>query len=228
MRIRSVLLAGLLFSLLCGSAHADTLVTVPHPQAVWNSTLGQVVSLCPPGQNTCDPIVDTTGTQTLTNKTLTAPTINGGTLNNVATTGRAPNLCGATCTLTSANAGQATLLNTASGSVATLPAATGTGNVYLFIVSTAVSSNKDAILAASSTDALVGLIVGETSNTPKMFSGGGSTFHSLQMPFAGTQPSGGFLGDNFSCRDIAAAVWECTGSYAAGVTPTTPFNAATS
>jgi hypothetical protein len=214
---------GLLFALIAVPAFADNFETVPHPQAVFDTTLGTLFSICPPGQaSACDPVVDTTSTQTLTNKTLTSPTINGG-----AHTGPVPVACGATCTLTSANSGQTTLLNVAAGSIATLPAATGTGNVYNFVVSATTTGAKDAILAASSSDAILGLISGENAGTGVWFAGSASTYHSLQMPFAGSQPNGGFKGDSFSCRDIATNVWECNGTFQAGTTPTTPYSAST-
>src|ERR1700733_8781263 len=213
----------LLLTIISLPALADTFVTVPNPQAVFDSTLGTAYSLCPPGQaSACDPIADLNSTQTLTNKTLTSPTINGG-----AHIGPVPVACGATCTLTAANSGQTTLLNLAAGSVATLPAATGTGNVYNFVVSTTTSGAKDAILAASSSDAILGLISGENAGTGVWFAGSASTYHSIQMPFAGSQPNGGFKGDSFSCRDIATNVWECNGTFQAGTTPTTPYSAST-
>jgi hypothetical protein len=213
----------LLLTIIALPALADTFVTVPNPQAVFDSTLGTAYSLCPPGQaSACDPIADLNSTQTLTNKTLTSPTINGG-----AHIGPVPVACGATCTLTAANSGQTTLLNLAAGSVATLPAATGTGNVYNFVVSTTTTGAKDAILAASSSDAILGLISGENAGTGVWFAGSASTHHSIQMPLAGSQPNGGFKGDSFSCRDIATNVWECNGTFQAGTTPTTPYSSST-
>jgi hypothetical protein len=213
----------LLLTIIALPALADTFVTVPNPQAVFDSTLGTAYSLCPPGQaSACDPIADLNSTQTLTNKTLTSPTINGG-----AHVGPVPVACGATCTLTAANSGQTTLFNLAAGSVATLPAATGTGNVYNFVVSTTTTGAKDAILAASSSDAILGLISGENAGTGVWFAGSASTYHSIQMPFAGSQPNGGFKGDSFSCRDIATNVWECNGTFQAGTTPTTPYSSST-
>lgn len=228
-------LAALVALLFSGRARADNFVNVPHPTAVWNSTTGNLSALGIPGQGTQSQtafptgvIVGTTDTQTLTNKTLTAPTINGGTISGGARVGPAPSACGATCTLTAANSGQTILLNIAAGSVATLPAATATGNVYKFVVSTTTTSVKHAILAASSSDAILGISIGENGGTPLSFSGTGGTYHSIQMPFAGSQPSGGFKGDNFSCQDIATNVWECNGTYQGGTTPTTPYSAATS
>jgi len=134
----------------------------------------------------------------------------------------------ATLTLTSANAGATILLARAAGTVVTLPAATGSGTKYKFVVSVTVTSNKDAILAASSSDFINGIAIGENSNTPLSFASAAATNHSIQMPFAGTQPSGGFIGDYFDFQDIATNLWQCNGMYQAGTTPTTPFSTATS
>lgn len=138
--------------------------------------------------------------------------------------GDVPIACGATCTITTGMAGSTILLNTAAGSVATLPAATGSGAHYNFVVTTTVSSNADKILAASTADFLQGTAIGWTGSTAKVFACLG-TAHAIQMPFAGTQPSGGFLGDTFRYTDVAANVWQVDSVYQAGVTPTTPCSA---
>lgn len=125
--------------------------------------------------------------------------------------------------------GSTILLNTASGSVATLPAATGTGNTYKFVVTTTATSNAHKILAASVSDFLNGIAVGHVSaGTTLSFSAAAATAHSIQMPFAGTQPSGGFIGDWFEFTDVAANLWVVKGAYQSGTTSTTPFSAATS
>lgn len=145
-----------------------------------------------------------------------------------AINGPAPSAIGATATLTAASAGKTFLLNTAAGSVATLPAATGTGNRYKFVVSVAASSNAHKILAASSSDNIIGFATGETAGTAKCFVSATATGnHSIQMPFAGTQPSGGFQGDWFEFDDVGTNLWHLSGCYQAGVTPTTPFSTAT-
>ena len=140
----------------------------------------------------------------------------------------APVAGGATLTLTAAQAGGTILLNTAAGSVITLPAATGTGNKFHFVVSTTTTSGKHAILAASSSDFMNGIAIGENSNTAKVFAAAAATDHSIQMPFTGSQPSGGIIGDYFDVQDIAANLWQVNGMYQAGTTPTTPFSTATS
>lgn len=141
---------------------------------------------------------------------------------------QAPVAAGATLTLTSASAGATILLDTAAGSVVTLPAATGSGATYTFVVKTTTTSAAHKILAASVSDFMNGIVTGENANTAKCFASAAATNHSLQMPFAGTQPSGGFIGDWFTITDIAANLWTVRGMYQAGTTPTTPFSSATS
>lgn len=159
-------------------------------------------------------------TQTLTAKTLTNPVVNGPIAVAV----------GSSLTINAtSHVGAVIKLDTAGGSTATLPAATGTGNKYYFVVTTTATSNAHKILAASSSDNIIGIGAGENANTAKVFPATvAGTFHSIQMPFAGTQPSGGFQGDWFEFNDVATNLWFCRGSYHAGTTPTTPFSTATS
>ena len=243
-------LSGLL-AFIVAPAFADTYVNVSHPNAVWDSTTQSLYALGVPGQGqtglTVIPsaattntwsgvnnftstfeiggttetfpasgfIAGTTDTQTLSGKTLASPII----------TGPAPVACGATCTVTSANAGETILLNTAAGSAATLPAASGTGNTYKFVVSTTTTSGAHKILAASTSDALIGTEIGWTGSTAKVFACGAGTTHAIQMPYSGTQPSGGFAGDVFTYTDVATNIWLVQGVYQAGTTPTTPCSA---
>lgn len=135
---------------------------------------------------------------------------------------------GAASTLTFLNAGNINLLNVAAGTTFTLPAATGSGVSYKFVVSTTASSNAHKILAASSADFITGRATGATAaGATLQFSANPAATHSIQMPFAGTQPSGGFSGDWFTFTDIAANLWEVQGQYQAGTTATTPFSTAT-
>ncbi len=119
------------------------------------------------------------------------------------------------------------LLNTAAGSTLTLPPATGSGAVIEAVVTTTATSNAHKILANSVSDFIQGFATGENAGTAKCFASTGGTQHSIQMPFAGTQPSGGFIGDDFRFIDITVNLWQCVGVYQAGVTPTTPFSTAT-
>lgn len=135
---------------------------------------------------------------------------------------------GAALTLTAAHSGRPINLNTLSGSVVTLPAATGSGATFPITVTTTTTSGAHKILAASSSDFINGISTGFTGSTPKTFASAAATNHSIQMPFAGSQPSGGFIGDTFLVVDSAANLWTITGNYQAGTTPTTPYSAATS
>lgn len=149
----------------------------------------------------------------------------GAVISGAGMTGPAPTLAGAALTVTAAMAGTTILLNTASGSVVTMPAATGSGNVYRFIVSTTTTSGAHKILAASTSDFLTGRATGATAaGATLQFSANPAASHALQMPFAGSQPSGGFSGDCYEYVDIATNLWAVTGQYQAGTTATTPFS----
>lgn len=145
-------------------------------------------------------------------------------LANPVITGPAPTACGATC---SATAGQLVLLNIAAGSVVTIPTSSGSGNVIRMRITVATTSAAEKVLLTTTADAIIGTAIGENAGTAKIFVGNASTYHSLQMPFTGTQPSGGFIGDAIVCTDIAAGTWACDVVYQAGVTPTTPYSAST-
>lgn len=178
--------------------------------------------------NTINGLTITTSTGTLTvpnGVVVTGPATSG----TVALNSPVPVAAGATLAVTAAMSNSPILLNTAAGSVATLPAATGSGNKFRFVVTTTASSNAHKILAASSSDFLNGNAVGHTAAGATLaFSAAAATVHSIQMPFAGTQPSGGFIGDWFEFIDVAANLWAVSGMYQSGTTATTPFSAATS
>lgn len=234
--MRRILLPIALFVLSCSQAFAYGGIGTTSLSTYTNDNVGQLTETgyCN-AFNICSTPQFTINGSSSGASVLQAPATGGGTIvlpsgsgTLALASGQAPVACGATCAVTVASAGGNILLNSASGSIATLPAATGTGNSYQFYVTVTVSSNKDAILAASSSDAIVGTAVGENAGTAKIFVGNVGTFHSIQMPFAGTQPSGGFNGDQYFCVDVLANVWNCTGNYQGGTTPTTPYNAATS
>lgn len=140
-------------------------------------------------------------------------------------TGPVPLGCGSTCSPT---AGQLILLNTAGGSTATIPTSSGSGNVIRFRTTVATTSAAYKILLTTVSDVIIGTAIGENAGTATVFVGNAGTFHSIQMPFAGSQPSGGFIGDTVVCTDIAVGTWACDVLYQAGTTPTTPYSTSTS
>lgn len=62
-----------------------------------------------------------------------------------------------------AHAGRIIALNTAAGSVATLPASTGGGAVYRFLVTVTATSNSHVIKVANATDEMRGFVVQDAS-----------------------------------------------------------------
>jgi hypothetical protein len=157
-----------------------------------------------------------------------SPTLITPTLQNPIIQGPAPVACGATCTVSTTQSGYTFLLNQAAGSTATLPASTGSGNKYNFLVTVATTSAQEKILLTTVADVIVGTAILQNSGTAKIFVGNAGTYHSIQMPYAGTQPSGGFIGDTISCLDVAAGTWACqVVSQSGNATPVTPYSTST-
>ena len=149
------------------------------------------------------------------------------TFTNPVLIGPAPVAVGSTAT--AAGSSGTYLLNTATGSVLTLPAATGTGNKYRVVVTTTVTSNSHKILAASTSDDMQGLVVTQKAGTASWWAALlSSTYHSLQMPASGTTPQGGTQGDWFEITDVATNVWQVNGMTTSGGTVATPFSTADS
>lgn len=120
-------------------------------------------------------------------------------------------------------------LDTAAGSVLTLPAATGSGITLTAYVKTSATSNAHKILTSPITDKLIGRATGSiAAGTTLQFSAAAAAaYHSIQMPFAGTQPAGGLEGDIFFFTDVGAGLWLVEATYESGTTSTTPFSTAT-
>lgn len=118
------------------------------------------------GSTTEVEVVDASTSQTLTNKTLTAPVIND------ATGASAPIAAGATLTLTAAaHSGKLIALDTAAGSVVTLPTSTGGGAVYRFVVTVTATSNSHVIKVGNATDEFRGYVVqdSDTATAPNIW-----------------------------------------------------------
>ncbi len=153
-----------------------------------------------------------------------ASTTTAWNMNNPVVVGPAGTACGSTCSPT---AGQLKFFNLAGGSTATLPTSSGSGSVIRFRITVADSSAQEKVLLTTTSDVIIGTAIGENAGTAKVFIGSAITAHSIQMPFAGTQPSGGFVGDQITCTDIATGTWACDIIYQAGLTPTTPYSTST-
>lgn len=118
------------------------------------------------------------------------------------------------------------LLNTAAGSVLTLPTATGTGGTITGVVSTTVTSNAHKILAGRTADDLQGTVFTEDAGTTTgWYAAVATAYNSLQLNGSTT---GGFQGDMYEFRDIAANVWQVNGWSKSTGTAATPFSTADS
>ena len=126
------------------------------------------------------------------------------------------------------HAGRVITLNRAAGIAVTLPAATGTGNVYTFVVGTTFTSDA-TIKVASASDYMIG--------TALLFQDGGDTTVGFATANTGTvatesdtvdlfdtsNTTGGIKGARVELTDIASAVWHVHYVSDAAGTEATPF-----
>lgn len=128
---------------------------------------------------------------------------------------------GATETLVAAtHAGACIALDTLAGSTITLPAATGTGNRYCFVVSVAATSNQHRINVVGN-DAFYGGFFGgnDSDNTVVMWP---TAADADQINLSGTDTCG-FKGARIELIDIVADGWSVMGWSDCSGTEATPF-----
>lgn len=100
----------------------------------------------------------------------------------------------------------------AAGITATLPAATGSGNVYRFWVSVAVTSNSNIIKVANASDTMQGTLHTALAAGGAPFSEtAGGTDDTITMNGTTT---GGLIGSYVELVDQAANVWSVYGTLA--------------
>ena len=113
------------------------------------------------------------------------------------------------------------ILDNAADFAVTLPAATGTGNVYKFLVGTTVTSVSMDINCAGS-DKMAGMLQLEADAGTEIaqFANAGTA---VSVDMNGTT-EGGVKGTLITCVDAASALWSVTGFVInTAVTPVTPF-----
>lgn len=134
------------------------------------------------------------------------------------------NATAATLTVTQAtHGGRFVTLNRAAGITATLPAASGTGTVYSFVIGTTVTSNTTVIKVANASDTMTGTayVVSDNSNAVVGFRTGASDD---TITFDGST-TGGLKGDIVHVVDVATNLFSVTVLSAATGTEATPFSA---
>ena len=135
----------------------------------------------------------------------------------------------ATLTCTAAlHAGRVVAFGALTGTTVTLPAATGTGHIYRFVIATAATSGANIIQVANATDVMDGSLNiqqdTETDGNVKVWraDAGDDT-----MTFAGAATTGGILGGYIQCIDYKSGYWSCQAfTQAGGGSEATPFSAA--
>jgi len=130
-------------------------------------------------------------------------------------------------TLTAAShAGRTMLLDVASGATVTLPAATGTGNIYKFFVKTTITSNDYIIQVASADDTMAGvaMVANDGGATASIF----ETVAASDTITLDGSTTGGILGGQIELQDVASGVFSVVIRQAATGSEATPFSAAVS
>ena len=147
-------------------------------------------------------------------------------LNRVAAVSSRLVAAGSALTLTvAAHEGKIILLDTLAGSTVTLPAATGSGARFNFLIKTVATSNSHVIKVANSSDTMAGVIymAQDGGDTVLAFEATGTadTITLNRSTTGGTQK-----GEWVELIDMDTNVWAVTGGLVGTGTEATPFSAA--
>ena len=132
----------------------------------------------------------------------------------------------ASLTMDTGNSGQTIIIDAAAGLTCTLPTATGSGNVYRFLLKTTVTSNNVVVQVNNSTDAFVGFnnVISDDAGGPaKGFIASAASDDTITLN--GTT-KGGYAGDFIEVLDIASGLFSVQIYGKATGTEATPFSAA--
>ena len=133
-------------------------------------------------------------------------------------------ITGATLTCTKdVHAGRTTVISAVAGCAVTLPAATGTGSVYRFIIGSTITSNSTTIKVANTTDVMTGRAFVVSDNTAAVL-GFATAAASDTITLNGTT-LGGIIGDHIEIIDAITGTFAVRVFTAATGTEATPFSA---
>ena len=131
---------------------------------------------------------------------------------------------GATLTCTKdVHAGRTTVISAVAGCAVTLPAATGTGSVYRFVIGSTITSNSTTIKVANATDVMTGRAFVVSDNTAAVL-GFATAAASDTITLNGTT-LGGLAGDHIEIIDAITGTFAVRVFTAATGTEATPFSA---
>lgn len=156
--------------------------------------------------------------------TVTAAQLRASMSGNVVT------LTGDTVITAASHAGKTMLLGEVGGNAAlavTLPAATGTGNRYRFVVSVVNTSNY--VIKVIGNDIFVGnILTNSTADTPDLAQPWPTAADSDTITLNGTDQGGAKIGDFIEVQDILADTWALWGVTTSSGTEASPYTAAQS
>jgi hypothetical protein len=137
---------------------------------------------------------------------------------------------GSTLAVTSALHNGATInLDTATGSVCTLPAATGSGAKFKFLVTVLATSNSHKVQAANASDFMIGIIntVDAAAVTGYVAANSGTVAtNSDTITLNRTTTGSVSVGEYINVEDVATNTWAVSGQTSSSGTAATPFTAA--
>lgn len=144
-------------------------------------------------------------------------------LNNVANISTREVAGGSTITLTSANTDQTVLFDTAAGTTVTLPAATGSGMRFKFVVKVLATSNSHVINTASGSDKFAGVINSANTSTNAV-TGWPAANNKVAITLNRTTTGSVTIGETITVEDVATNMWAVTGTITQSGTAATPFS----
>jgi len=134
---------------------------------------------------------------------------------------------GATLTCTKdVHAGRTIVISAAAGCAVTLPAATGTGSIYRFIIGASITSNTTTIKVANATDVMTGRAFVISDNSAAVL--GYATASTDDTITLNGTTLGGLIGDHIEIVDAIAGKFGVRVLTAATGTEATPFSATVS
>lgn len=148
-----------------------------------------------------------------------------GSLIPLAQSAQAPVVATSTLAVTQAtHAGKTIALSAVAGFTSTLPAATGSGAKYRFVVITALTSAAYIISVTGDDIFYGGVLVNDTGDSTPLtvdFYPTAANSNTYTMAFSAQQ---GQIGDWVEFEDIAADKWAVRGHIQGGLDPVTPFS----
>lgn len=134
---------------------------------------------------------------------------------------------GATLTVTTAlHDNKTILLDTLAGSVCTLPAASGSGARFKFVVKAKATSNSHKIQVANSSDIIQGIISTIDTDTAGTVTGWAAGASDDTITLNRSTTGSAAIGEWVELEDIAANTWAVRGQLSNTGSGATPFSAA--